>query len=154
MSPSVAEIYGHKVRVRTCGLCWNGDKLLVVNHKMDDKPAFWTPPGGGLEFGELVETALKREFLEETGLEIESPQFAFSCEVLRSPLHAIELFFHVHWTGGNLKVGYDPELQIIQDVKFMTDSEISQIEPDQRHGIFQVAGGANHLKSLSGFYSI
>lgn len=41
--------------------------LLCRSHKWDDK---WVIPGGHIERGEAMETALRREIYEETGLEI------------------------------------------------------------------------------------
>src|SRR5688572_29701526 len=104
MPSEIDKTYGNKVRIRVCGLCWRDDQLLMVKHQFGDRD-FWAPPGGGLEFGESLEIALKREFLEETGLSIRSQQFAFGCEFLQDPLHAIELYFHVVEISGKLKIG-------------------------------------------------
>jgi 8-oxo-dGTP diphosphatase len=117
VSPEIAEIYGNKVRIRVCGLCWQDDSLLLVMHRMTSGN-FWGPPGGGVEFGELLENALKREILEETGLQVDIGKFLFGCEFIKHPLHAVELFFEVKKTGGMLKKGDDPEFQIIEKVQF------------------------------------
>ena len=154
MDSEFSKIYGSRLRIRVCGLCWDGDRLLLVNHKTLSNANFWAPPGGGIEFGESLEVALKREFREETGLEIDGLRFAFGTEFIRDPLHAIELFFSVKRTGGDLIRGYDPELQIIQDVKFISEAERGKISPDELHGIFQIAGTPNGLSALSGFYTI
>jgi len=128
--------------------------MLLVNHKSLETAHFWAPPGGGLEFGEPIEEALKREFLEETGLDITITRFAFGCEFIRDPLHAVELFFHVKKLGGTLITGYDPELQLIQGVKFMSAAEILRIPSQELHGILRVAQDETGLLQLSGFYSI
>lgn len=154
MDQEIAALYGGKVRVRVCGLCRENGKLLLANHKSLQNADFWAPPGGGVEFGESIEKALKREFLEETGLEIAITAFAFGCEFIRAPLHAVELFFHVKKVNGALVSGYDPELQLIQDTRFMTADEILAISPPERHGIFRLAHTENGLNKLSGFYSI
>jgi len=69
-------------------------------------------------------------------------------------LHAIELFFEVTQTGGELKAGHDPELQLIADAKFMTPEEIQRLPAGALHGIFRLAPTADHLRQLSGFYRI
>ena len=154
MDQEIAAVYGKKIRVRVCGLCWEDDKLLLVNHKSLRPSNFWAPPGGGLEYGERMEEALKREFLEETGLDIAVIRFAFGCELIKDPLHAVELFFHVKKRGGTLITGYDPELQIIQGSKFMSAAEILRIPPPELHGILSVAHDEAGLNQLSGIYSI
>src|SRR5688572_22092013 len=115
MDGEIAKIYGNRLRVRVCGLCWDGDSLLLANHSSVAGNNLWLPPGGGLEYGETLEKALKREFLEETGLEVTQLDFAFGCEFVKEPLHSVELFFNVAKNGGTLKTGYDPEIQIIQE---------------------------------------
>ena len=77
MEPEITKIYGNKIRVRACGLCWQNGQLLMVNHKGITQTNFWAPPGGGLEFGESIEQRLKKEFSEETGLEISKGRFLF-----------------------------------------------------------------------------
>ena len=154
MDEEIGKIYGNRLRVRVCGLCWDGEKLLMANHGLTSGASFWIPPGGGLEYSETLEIALKREFLEETGLEIAPLRFAFGCEFIKQSLHAIELFFNVKRTGGTLKNGYDPELQIIQDVRFFSERELAGLSSGEKHGIFRKAGAPNELRKLSGFYRI
>jgi len=155
MDSEIATMYGKKVRVRVCGLCWRGDSLLVANHRsLTPGQEFWAPPGGGLEFGESVEETLRREFREETNLEITIGRFLFGCEFIQDPLHAIELFFDVTHTRGELKKGDDPELPILADVQFLSERELMTKPTAHLHGIFKLAGDFNGLKSLNGFYRI
>ena len=76
MSPEIAEIYGNRVRIRVCGLCWQDDSLLLIKHGMGPG-GFWAPPGGGVELNEPLEVTLRREFLEETGLDVIPGKFIF-----------------------------------------------------------------------------
>ena len=64
---------------------------------------------GGLQYGESMQECLKREFEEETGLQVKVKRFLFVNEFLQPPLHAVEFFFEVRITGGNLRTGTDPE---------------------------------------------
>ena len=54
-------------------LITNGKQLLLVKKSNDDPhhPNEWEIPGGRIEFGENLEEHLKREIMEEVGLEIE-----------------------------------------------------------------------------------
>jgi len=154
MHSSLREQYGNRVRVRVCGLLWDHGKLLMVNHKGLADGDFWAPPGGGIEFGEHTENRLQQEFEEETGLVVTVDRFLFTCEFVHGPLHAIELFFEVKLRRGSLKVGDDPELSIITDVKFMSSDEVMAIPKDNRHGIFQLVSTTEDLKTLTGFFRI
>ena len=154
MKKEVEKLYGQKIRVRACGICFEQDKLLLVNHSGITPGNFWAPPGGGIEFGQTAEEALKKEFAEETGLTITCGKFLFGCEFLQHPLHAIEVFFEVATHSGILKKGNDPELQIIQDVRFMSTEEIGNIPRNELHGIFRFIKSPADLRALNGFFRI
>jgi 8-oxo-dGTP diphosphatase len=157
MTTPVQEIFGNKLRVRVCGICIHHGQILLVNHDGLDTPHFWAPPGGGIQTGESAHEALVREFKEETGLTIEVRDFLFACEFIQLPLHAVELFFQVSVTGGNLKTGQDPELgnrQIIKDVCFFDDVQIRSIPLAHLHGIFKEAADIAQIGRLRGYFKL
>jgi len=53
------------------GLLVRDGKVLIGRRKIDPRKGFWDLPGGFLEEGESPLDGLRREFLEETGLEVE-----------------------------------------------------------------------------------
>lgn len=155
MEPEVARIYGNKVRVRACGVCYDdNNRLLMVNHASITATDFWAPPGGGIEFGQSIQECLTKEFREETGLNIVPSDFLFGCEYIQKPIHSIELFYLVTIHSGKLKTGHDPEIQIIKDVRFMSADELTNIPAQTLHGIFRLIGSPADLKSLRGFFRI
>jgi 8-oxo-dGTP diphosphatase len=154
MENSVAKVYGDKVRVRACGLCWRKNALLMVNHRGLTPGDFWSPPGGGIDFGATINDTLIREFNEETGLVISPGRFLFACEFIERPLHSVELFFEVSEIDGTLKTGHDPELQIIKNVAFVDFDEIKKKEPSEVHGIFRRVSQPADLRTLSGFFTL
>lgn len=158
MHKTVQEIYGNQVRIRVCGLCWEGDRLLLVNHHGLYKHDFWAPPGGGVEFGQSVESNLIREFREETGLSIKVGKLQFASEFIEPPLHAIELFFDVTATGGRLFTGTDPEMdekeQIIGEVKYLSEAEISALPAMHKHGLFKGTKTIEKVRTLKGYLKI
>lgn len=157
MESEVHQYYGNKVRVRACGLCIAESKILLINHSGVTKTNFWSPPGGGLNFGESAEDCLKREFLEETGLQILVKDFLFVCELVQGPLHAIELFFQVEPTTGTLTTGHDPEPgspSIIKEVKFVSWAELKDFPSNEVHGIFKYAGTPSNVDKLRGFFKL
>lgn len=130
--------FGNKLRVRVNGILIENGCLLLVKHKGLGKNGYlWAPPGGGMEFGTSAPDNLKREFLEETGIDVEVKGLLFTYEFLNLPLHAIELFFHVIRRGGNIKKGIDPELeandQIIEEVKFFALRDLLDIPKPALH---------------------
>ena len=135
--------YSGKLRVRVCGICQQDNQLLLIRHQPfgSNKNGLWSPPGGGLQYGETMQACLMREFKEETGLEIKVGNFLFMHEFMTLPLHALEVFFAVTVTGGNLTQGTDPELdeanQLIAEVAFKSLPAIQAIPPNQLHRVLQ-----------------
>jgi 8-oxo-dGTP diphosphatase len=157
MENPVHQIYGNRVRVRTCGICIIGDGLVMVNHRYLGDGAFWAPPGGGIEFGEDAATCLAREFHEETGLRVDVGPFLFACELVKPPLHAVELFFHVVYKGGELTVGKDPEsggTEIIKDVKMLTPADLRKLGPGRLHGILSKYPDIGQITALRGYFKV
>jgi 8-oxo-dGTP diphosphatase len=125
--------YKDKLRVRVSGILIRDDKLLLVklNSPARDNPV-WMPPGGGVEHGELLDSALRREFKEETGLHIEVKRIVMVHEFIEHPFHALELYFLCFMMGGDLRTGRDPEHavdeQILLNVQFFALNELKNIE--------------------------
>ena len=158
MASQIDKIYGNRVRVRVCGLCWQADALLLINHGGLTEGNFWAPPGGGVEFGQTAQQTLIREFREETGLIVAAGRFLVACEFIKKPFHAVELFFEVHIEGGRLKTGYDPEMktedQIIREAAFVEYAHILQTSETERHGLFNLFHTPESLKNASGYLKI
>lgn len=132
-----AESYRNKVRVRANGLLIQDTSILLVQIQSPvSGKRVWMPPGGGLEFGELMENCLEREFREETGLHIQVGELQFINELIEPPFHAVELYYKVTQTGGRLKLGRDPEYgpssQILKDIKWIPFSVISEMSISPR----------------------
>ena len=52
-------------------LIFDHDKLLIVERAGEPFKGYWSLPGGILETGEKLDQGVRREVLEETGLEVE-----------------------------------------------------------------------------------
>jgi ADP-ribose pyrophosphatase YjhB (NUDIX family) len=48
-----------------------GDAVLLVERGREPLKGYWSLPGGAVETGESLETALRREVKEETGLDVD-----------------------------------------------------------------------------------
>lgn len=124
--------YSGEIRVRSCGILIEDGKILLVQlHSPVTDDWIWIPPGGKVQFGESTADALKREFKEETGLDIVVKDLLYTNELIQNDIHAVEFFYLISRTGGKLKVGTDPEMgesdQIIRDLKFFDREELASI---------------------------
>jgi 8-oxo-dGTP diphosphatase len=157
MKKEIIEIFGGVLRVRVCGLLVDDNGLLLVRHQgLNASGIFWSPPGGGMEFGQSAQECLKREFLEETGLEISVSDLLFIHELNRPPLHAVELFFEVKRTGGKLATGYDPELeaheQIINEVRYFKSVDFQKVKAGQLHAVLSNIRAPEQVLNLKGYF--
>lgn len=78
----------------------NGDVLLGERPRGKPYAGYWEFPGGKVEPGESIETALKREFMEELGIAILSAEPWCGVEY-RYPHAHVRLHFFIsrHWQG-------------------------------------------------------
>ena len=67
------------VRISVRSVCLR-DGYLLAEQPSDDPHACYSFIGGELEFNELMESALKREYREEIGLEVKILQYLFVVE--------------------------------------------------------------------------
>ena len=157
LTEKVNDLYGEKLRVRVCGVCIRGDEILLVHHEgLNNGNTLWAPPGGGMQYGESAHEALKREFREETGLEISIERFLFVHEYLDPPLHGIELFFEVRVTGGHLQTGTDPEMaeteQLITETGYKSLVELKSKAPQSLHFVLQEINDLKGILNQSGYF--
>ncbi|MGD8426064.1 MAG: NUDIX domain-containing protein [Balneolaceae bacterium] len=116
--------FDHKVRVRVCGLLVEKGKILLAQiHSPVSKSLVWTPPGGGLRYGETMKACLQREFVEETNLQVRVGDIVHINELISLPYHALEYYYEVERMGGKPRLGHDPELahdqQLLRDLQWI-----------------------------------
>jgi 8-oxo-dGTP diphosphatase len=153
---SINQKFGGKVRVRVGGILIENHKILLLKDEgVGTKEFLWSPPGGGIEFGDDAEKNLQREFLEETGLTIQVFELLFVNEFMNDKIHAIELFFKVEKTGGMLKLGNDPEMgnqQILSDLAFFDEKRLINTENDYLHNMFIGINKPQEVLNLKGYF--
>jgi len=140
MEKKIIKKFGNRLRIRVSGILVIKNRILLVKHKsLGISGILWAPPGGGMNYGMTAAQNLVREFKEETGLSVQTERFLFTHEFLRPPLHAVELFFEVKSTGGQLIKGMDPEMledeQIIEKVEFIPFRDLIQMDREQVHQV-------------------
>jgi len=153
----ISDKFGGRLRVRVNGVLIQNGQILMIRHEMGQGKHFWNVPGGGMKFGSTATENLEREFLEETGLIVKTVEFLTTYEYLEAPLHAIELFFLVEQTGGELQLGKDPELamesQLISEVRFMDAPELQKIQKPAIHPLFYDLKSLNDVRNWKGYFN-
>ncbi|WP_201978228.1 NUDIX domain-containing protein [Hymenobacter rubidus] len=137
--------YSGQVRVRVGGLLLRDGAMLLAAHRglLPKGAPFWSPPGGGWQFGESIRGALVREFAEETGLTAQVGRFLHLHEFSTSKLQALELFFEVQVPDAHSpKLGHDPEhapdQQLLTELAWFTPRQLLQLPPAQVHPILRM----------------
>jgi len=87
----------NKFNVRVYGLLVNEvDEILITDEEINGF-RFSKFPGGGLEFGEGLKDALKREFIEECNLEIEIVRHFYTTDFFVKSLFSEEQLISVYY---------------------------------------------------------
>lgn len=82
-----------KMRNSVKAILIHEDKLLVTTYK-DEDGIYHLLPGGGQEIGETLDKTLKRECLEETGIEVKAGDLLFIRECFMDPeVHRVEFMY-------------------------------------------------------------
>ena len=104
-------------------------KVVLIKRKYDPLAGRWSLPGGTLEVGESLETAVAREMLEETGLEVEvGPVVEVFDRILRDGEGRVEYHFVLvdylcRPVGGTLQAGSD-----VDDAVWVSPDDLAQYQ--------------------------
>ena len=111
-------------RIRVAGILRKEDKLLFVKHKKNERE-YYLLPGGGVDYGESFETALKREFLEEVNINIDVKNMLFISEAIApdSSRHIVNVFFEVEYISGELKLADE---EILAGVEYISVDKLEE----------------------------
>jgi ADP-ribose pyrophosphatase YjhB (NUDIX family) len=100
------------IRIRAAGILVHEGRILLVRHEKGGR-SYWLLPGGGVDFGETVAEGLKREFMEEVGLEVEVGKLVMVHDSIPPDRHrqVLNLYFNVTCLNPDVRVTPDGVLQ-------------------------------------------
>lgn len=110
-------------------LILDGDSILLVQRGREPLRGWWSLPGGAVETGERLVSALRREVREETGLEVEVLQLFEVFERIMpdssgaAQHHYVLMDYLCRVTGGDLRAGDDA-----MDVRWIPRAELDRYE--------------------------
>lgn len=81
--------------------------VVLIQRAKPPNAGSWTLPGGKVNRGEGLVDAVRREVLEETGLEVEVGPLVEVVELVSESWHYVVLDYVARRTGGELRAGDD-----------------------------------------------
>jgi ADP-ribose pyrophosphatase YjhB (NUDIX family) len=114
-----------KIDIRVAACILKDDKILMIRHKKGDEK-YWLLPGGRIEYGETMIETLKREMVEETGLEVRVGNLMFVSEAIPEDnhRHIINMFFEAEIVNGKIRLGNE---EILDAVEFIDINKLDKI---------------------------
>lgn len=112
----------------------DGDKVVLIKRGQEPLAGHWSLPGGAVELGEALEDCVRRELLEETGLEVEvGPVVEVFDRITRDEQGLVSYHFvlvdYLCWpVGGELRAASD-----VADVALVSRDEL------ERYGLTEKA---------------
>jgi 8-oxo-dGTP diphosphatase len=113
MSPADNRRYPKRPMVGVGALIFRRDRILMAQRGKEPLKHWWSLPGGALEIGEKLADGVRREVLEETGLEIRPLGVLeiferIMCDAAGIPeYHYVLIDYICRVTGGDLRAGDD-----------------------------------------------
>ena len=121
------------------------DRVLLVRRATEPLKGEWSVPGGVLELGEKLRDGIRREVLEETGLEVEPGDVLdvfdsiFRDEQGRTQYHYVLIDYLCRLLLGEAKAGSDvSEVRWVQEVELAAMRLRDSIEQVVRKGFRRV----------------
>jgi 8-oxo-dGTP diphosphatase len=99
------------IRIRVAALLIEDERILFIAHKKENT-VYWLLPGGGVNPGETLEEALKRELKEELDIDINVNDVALICDSIApdGSKHIVNICFFCTYNAGNYILSQEQRL--------------------------------------------
>lgn len=104
------------------GIARRDGAILLVRRGQPPSEGLWSVPGGRVEWAEPLAEAVRREVLEETGLDVEVGEMAGVVERMQEGFHYVIVDYFVTVLGGTLRAGGD-----VRDVRWVPEDEVTTL---------------------------
>src|SRR5262245_24685218 len=126
IAPLTSPIQPTRPQLAVSGAIFRDGKVLLVRRARSPGKGFYSLPGGRVEFGESLHTALHREVDEETALRIEILGLAGWREVLPGASggrHYVIMSFAARWSAREPVLNHEHD-----DFKWLAPDEIGDLK--------------------------
>lgn len=114
----------NNIRVGCSVLIKSGDKLLLGIRNKEPNKGMIITPGGGVELFENMIDTVKREIMEETGLEITNIKQLKTYEIINKPdEHRIIIYWSADYDKNSINSASD-----LANAKFYSKDEIKSLD--------------------------
>jgi len=104
------------------GVARQDGAILLIRRGTPPSEGLWSVPGGRVEWGETLSEAVRREVLEETGLEVEVGEVAGLVERIYEGFHYVIVDYFVTVLGGALQAGGD-----VREARWVPETEVEAL---------------------------
>lgn len=117
----------NRPRVRVAALVLIDGKVVTVRHRAGDR-TYHLLPGGGVDYRETLGDALKRELLEETGLEVSLGRPILINDTIdpHGTRHVVNITFTGVHTGGTITQA--PQDARVEAVELVEPSRLPELD--------------------------
>ncbi len=91
----------------------HGDQILLIQRGKAPRKGMWTLPGGAIELGETAKAAVRREIMEECGIDVSIQKVLDVVDIIEQDdennvqFHYVIIEFWTTYQSGTLRAGSD-----------------------------------------------
>ena len=115
----------HRPRVRVAAVVVHQGRILMAEHEKNGR-CYWLLPGGGVQHGESLDDALRRELWEEAWLRVKPGRVLFVNDTITpdATRHILHITMEASIVSGEAKLGTDHR---VKRIAWLTPAQLKGI---------------------------